>query len=86
MGGPERLDRPAVGVEIPRELREGIEAAVAGVPGEDLTDAVDRLIDRYRADRPADEPILSDPVDVAAYAATSTGPDRIGSSAGRSAR
>jgi ribosomal protein RSM22 (predicted rRNA methylase) len=68
VGGPERPDRPAVGVELPRDLREGIEAAVAGVPGEDLTDAVDRLIDRYRADRPADEPILSGPVDVAAYA------------------
>jgi ribosomal protein RSM22 (predicted rRNA methylase) len=55
-------------VELPRILREGIEAAVAGIPGEELTDAVDRLIDRYRADRPADEPILSGPVDVAAYA------------------
>jgi ribosomal protein RSM22 (predicted rRNA methylase) len=55
-------------VELPRDLREGIESAVAGVPGPELAEAVERLIDRYRQERPAEVPILSGPVEVAAYA------------------
>jgi ribosomal protein RSM22 (predicted rRNA methylase) len=55
-------------VELPRDLRDGIEESVAGVPTGELAAAVDRLIARYRADRPAESPILSDSADAAAYA------------------
>ena len=55
-------------MELPADLRAGIEAAATGVPNRDLADAVDRLIARYREDRPAPEAILSGPADVAAYA------------------
>jgi ribosomal protein RSM22 (predicted rRNA methylase) len=56
-------------VEIPKDLREAIEAAVAGVPTRDLTEVVDRLIGRYRAETAATEPILGTPDEVAGYAA-----------------
>jgi ribosomal protein RSM22 (predicted rRNA methylase) len=55
-------------VELPAELRAGIEAAATGVANRDLAEAVDRLIARYREDRPAPEAILAGPADVAAYA------------------
>jgi ribosomal protein RSM22 (predicted rRNA methylase) len=55
-------------VELPADLRAGIEAAATGVPNRDLAEAVDRLIARYREDRPAPEAILAGPADVAAYA------------------
>jgi ribosomal protein RSM22 (predicted rRNA methylase) len=55
-------------VELPADLRAGIEAAATGVPNQDLAEAVDRLIVRYREDRPAQEAILAGPADVAAYA------------------
>jgi ribosomal protein RSM22 (predicted rRNA methylase) len=56
-------------VEIPKDLREAIEAAVAGVPIRDLTEVVDRLIGRYRTETAAAEPILGTPDEVAGYAA-----------------
>ena len=55
-------------MELPADLRAGIEAAATGVPNRDLAEAVDRLIARYRQDRPAPEAILAGPADVAAYA------------------
>ncbi|WP_024800539.1 small ribosomal subunit Rsm22 family protein [Nocardia sp. BMG51109] len=54
---------------LPVELVEGLDRACAGIPQRQLAVAVDRLISRYRDPRPATEPILGSPTEVAAYAA-----------------
>jgi ribosomal protein RSM22 (predicted rRNA methylase) len=56
-------------MEIPKDLREAIDQAVAGIPGRDLAAVVERLIERYRAGGVAVEPILAGATDAAAYAA-----------------
>lgn len=53
-------------MELPRDLREALDAAAAGL---DLHTAVDRLIETYREGGPASSPILTSVVDVTAYAA-----------------
>jgi ribosomal protein RSM22 (predicted rRNA methylase) len=56
-------------MELPADLRDALEAALAGTPARELTGAVDRLIERYRTPGAAAEPILARPVDVLAYTA-----------------
>ena len=56
-------------MELPKELRAALDAAVAGIAVRDLAAAVDRLIDQYRAGGEPTEPILRSGADVAAYAA-----------------
>jgi ribosomal protein RSM22 (predicted rRNA methylase) len=56
-------------VDLPADLREVLDAVLAGTPARELSGSVEALIARYRADVPAPEPILARPVDVVAYAA-----------------
>src|SRR3954464_11116509 len=56
-------------MEIPKDLREAIDDAVAGIPGRQLAPVVERLIERYRSGAVAVEPILVGATDAAAYAA-----------------
>jgi ribosomal protein RSM22 (predicted rRNA methylase) len=56
-------------MEIPKDLREAIDDAVAGIPGRELAPVVERLIERYRSGAVAVEPILTGATDAAAYAA-----------------
>src|SRR5262245_8626613 len=56
-------------MELPADLRDALEAALAGTPARELTGAVDHLIERYRTPGAAAEPILSRPIDVLAYTA-----------------
>jgi ribosomal protein RSM22 (predicted rRNA methylase) len=52
--------------DLPDDLRTALATTLAGTAA--AADGTDRLIGRYREDRPADEPILRDDADVAAYA------------------
>jgi hypothetical protein len=58
--------------DLPDDLRTALAAVLAGparsAPWAGMGECADRLIARYRDDRPADEPILRDDADVAAYA------------------
>jgi ribosomal protein RSM22 (predicted rRNA methylase) len=56
-------------VELPRDLRETLDAALSGAPVRAVAAAVDRLIRRYREGGPTPEAILTGSVDVLAYAA-----------------
>jgi ribosomal protein RSM22 (predicted rRNA methylase) len=56
-------------MDLPRDLREALDGVLSGVAVRDVTVAVDRLIERYRAGQPASQPILTGAVDVLAYAA-----------------
>lgn len=53
-------------MEVPRDLREALDAALTGVAAQA---SVERLIESYRSDRPVVAPILASATDVAAYAA-----------------
>jgi ribosomal protein RSM22 (predicted rRNA methylase) len=56
-------------MELPADLRDVLDAALAGMSARELSGSVDALIERYRIDEPAAEPILARSVDVVAYAA-----------------
>ena len=56
-------------MDLPRDLREALDGVLSGVAVRDVAAAVDRLIERYRAGEPAEDPILTGPVAVLAYAA-----------------
>jgi ribosomal protein RSM22 (predicted rRNA methylase) len=56
-------------MDVPRDLREALDGVLSGVAVRDVAAAVDRLIERYRAGAPAEQPILTGAVDVLAYAA-----------------
>ncbi|TMM33735.1 MAG: rRNA methyltransferase [Actinobacteria bacterium] len=55
--------------DLPADLRESLSAVLDPLPVDRLSAAVRRLIDRYRTDEPATDPILAADLDVAAYAA-----------------
>ncbi len=55
-------------MDLPARLREALDAAVAAQPLRDLSDRVDRLIERYRSGRVPAEPILASAADALAYA------------------
>jgi ribosomal protein RSM22 (predicted rRNA methylase) len=56
-------------VELPKDLRDALDTAVAGIAVRDLAAAVERLIGQYRAGGEPTEPILRSGAEVAAYAA-----------------
>lgn len=56
-------------MDLPTDLAAALDAATADLPLRDLEASVDRLIARYRTPGRADRPILTGPVDAAAYAA-----------------
>lgn len=56
-------------MELPTDLREALDAVLAGAPARDTAESAQRLIERYRAGGAAAEPILVSRVDVLAYAA-----------------
>ena len=56
-------------VELPAVLREALEAELSGYSTGQLAQAAERLSQRYRADGPAVEPILTSALDSAAYLA-----------------
>ncbi len=66
---PERSEGQHSRVDLPVDLRDALDGALAGTPARELSGSVEALIARYRADVPAPEPILARPVDVVAYAA-----------------
>lgn len=57
-------------VELPEGLRQALEAELNGYSTRQLGPAADRLSQRYRADQPAAQPILTSPLDSAAYLTT----------------
>ncbi len=57
-------------VELPDQLREALEAELDGFSTRKLAQAADRLSQRYRADEPAAQPILTSPLDSAGYLTT----------------
>jgi len=56
-------------VDLPKDLREALDGATAGIPVKDVAAAVERLIARYRTGGEAGRPILTSAADVMAYAA-----------------
>src|SRR5262245_45151464 len=56
-------------MELPPDLRGALDVALAGLPGRELTRSVATLIERYRADVAAPDPILAGEEQVMAYAA-----------------
>ena len=56
-------------MELPKDLRDALDTAVAGIAVRDLAAAVERLIGQYRAGGEPTEPILRSGAEVAAYAA-----------------
>jgi ribosomal protein RSM22 (predicted rRNA methylase) len=56
-------------MNVPEDLRLALEGALGGVRRKEAAGAVERLIERYREEREARQPILASPADVAAYAA-----------------
>ena len=56
-------------MQLPADLREALDEVAAGLPARELGACVEALIERYRADVPAPDPILASAADVVAYAA-----------------
>lgn len=57
-------------VELPEALRQALEAELAGYSTRQLSQSAERLSQRYRADHPAAQAILTSPLDSAAYLTT----------------
>lgn len=56
-------------MELPDELWDALEQALAGTPVKQLAGAVDRLMESYRGAPATDRPVIRTALDVAAYAA-----------------
>ena len=56
-------------MELPEELWDALERALAGTAVKQLAGAVDRLMENYRGAPPTDRPVIRTALDVAAYAA-----------------
>lgn len=55
-------------MDLPEDLRRALQGALEGVHVKEAAGAVERLIERYREEREARQPILASAADVAAYA------------------